>query len=186
MPVQIFVSDRAALRERGLATVLWGLALTAFGVAVLFLPELTGSVLIALIGATIFLVGLSLMYGAYRLREVAERMWVLALAPAVMVTLFGAFVWLFPGAVGTLILVFIAVMIILVGFGDIGASFMMAPVFSWWWLRLIRGLVMSGAGAWILLSGVSGLAAIGVLVGLWALLVGALTVTFGTLALRKA
>lgn len=179
-----FVRDRSALKERGLSTVMWGLALAAFGIAVRVWPELTAGVLIAMIGVTILLVGLSLMYGAYRLREVAERAWVVALIPATIVALFGAVVWAFPGAVGAILLILVAVMLILSGIGDVISSVALSPVFSWWWLRLLRGLLIGGAGVWMILSDLTGLAAIGAVIGVWALVVGGVTVAFGVLAAR--
>lgn len=179
-----FVRDRAALKQRGLSTVMWGLALGAFGVAVLIRPELTAGVLIAMIGVTVTLVGLSLMYGAFRLRDVAGGAWLLALIPATTVALFGAFVWLFPSAVGAVVLGLVAVMLILSGAGDVMSSFALASVFSWWWLRLLRGVLIAGAGVWLLASDLSGLAAIGTVIGVWALFVAAITVTFGVLSMR--
>lgn len=185
MEVKGFVRDRTALKERGSSTILWGLALAAFGVAVLVWPVLSAGVLIAMIGVTIMLVGLALMYGAYRLREVAERAWVLALIPATSVAVFGAIVWLFPDAVGTVVLVLVAVMLMLSGVGDVMLSFALAPIVSWWWLRLVRGLLVAGAGVWMILSDLTGLAAIGTVIGLWALFVAAITITFGVLAMRS-
>ncbi len=184
MAVQLFVTDRDALRQRGWPTVLWGAVMLLFGVAVLAWPELSGTVLVALVGATILAVGLVLAYGAWRLREYAERLWVVSLVPALVVAAFGAVVLAFPDAVGTVLLVVVAALVILAGIGDIASSFALVPLVTWWWIRLLRGALLAGAGVWVVLSDVSGLAAIGVLVGVWAVLLSAITIAFGALALR--
>ena len=184
MAAQLFVADRDALRQRGWPTALWGAAMLLFGGAVLAWPELTGTVLVALIGATILAVGLVLVYGAWRLREFAERLWVVSLVPALVVAAFGAVVLAFPDAVGTVLLVVVAAFVIIAGLGDIASAFALVPIVGWWWVRLVRGALLVGAGVWVILSDLSGLVAIGVLVGAWALLLGAITVTFGVLALR--
>lgn len=155
-----------------------------FGVAVLAWPEPTGTVLVTLIGAVILAVGFALTYGAWRLREVAERLWVVSLIPALIVTAFGLIVLAFPDEVGTVLLVVVAVFVIIAGIGDVASSFALIPMVGWWWVRLLRGALLVGAGAWLILSDISGLLAIGVLVGVWALLLGAITIAFGVLALR--
>lgn len=184
MAITLFVHDRAALRRRGWSFAMWGAALILFGVAVLAWPELTGTVLVALIGATILAVGLALVYGAWRLREVAERLWLVSLVPAVAVAVFGAIVLAFPDEVSAVLLVIVAALVIIAGVGDMAASFALASVVGWWWVRFLRGLLLVGAGVWVIFSDLSGLVAIGTLLGVWALLLGAITTAFSVLALR--
>ncbi len=184
MAIQVFVRDRAALRRRGWSIVLWGAVLMLFGIAVLAWPELTGTVLVSLIGVTILAVGLALVHGAWRLREVEERLWVVSLVPALIVVAFGVVVLAFPDAVSAILLMIVAVLVIIAGVGDLASSFALSSIVGWWWLRLLRGLLLVGAGVWVILSDLSGLVAIGALVGVWALLLGAITIAFGVLALR--
>lgn len=182
--LQLLVRDRESLHRHGWAFVLWGAALLLFGIAILAWPGLTGAVLVALIGAMILAAGLVLMYGAWRLREFAERLWIAALVPALMVAVFGAVVLAFPDSVAAVLLVFVAVLVIIAGVGDLASAIALSPVVGWWWLRLLRGLLMVSAGVWAITSDLSGLVAIGWLLGAWALLIGAITIAFGVMALR--
>ena len=184
MALRLLIHDRADLQQRGWSFVLWGLALVLFGVAVLAWPGLTGAVLVALIGAVILAVGLVLVHGAWRLREVAGGFWLAALVPALAVAVFGAVVLAFPDAVSAILLVIVALLVIIAGVGDIASAFTIASIIGWWWLRLLRGVLFVAAGVWMILSDLSGLVAIGALLGVWALLLGAITIAFGVLALR--
>lgn len=184
MATYILTRDRDGLQRRGWSFVLTGIALLLFGIAVLAWPTMTGAVLVALIGALILAAGLVLVYGSWRLREVAGGLWLAALLPSLAVTAFGAIVLAFPEGVSTVLLVIVAVLVIFAGIGDIASALAISTVFSWWWLRLLRGILLAGAGVWAIFSDLSGLVAVGALLGAWALLLGAITITFGALALR--
>ena len=184
MALQLFVRDRDALQRRGWATILWGIVFVVFGIAVLAWPELSGTVLVVLIGATILAVGLALVYGAWRLREVAGSLWIVSLIPALSVAVFGGVVLAFPDEVSAVLLIIVSVLVIIAGVGDMAAAFALSSMFGWWWLRLLRGLLMVGAGVWMIFSDLSGLVAIGALLGVWAILLGLITLAFGVLALR--
>lgn len=184
MAIQLLVRDTESLRRRGMSFIAWGLAIAAFGAAVLAWPELTATALITLIGLLILAAGLVLVYGSWRLREVAGGVWVVSLIPALAVTLFGLAVLAFPEAVSAVLLVIVAILVLIAGLGDIASAFALSAVVSWWWLRLIRGVLLTGAGIWVIFSDLSGLVAIGTLLGVWALLLAAITVAFGVLALR--
>lgn len=184
MAIDIWVRNPERLRRRGWSFVLWGAALLVFGAAVLVWPELTGTALVLLIGAIVFVAGLVLMWGAWRLRDAAPGLWLAAMLPALAVAVFGAVVLLFPDAVSTILLVMVAVLMVLAGAGDIASSLALISTVRWWWLRLLRGLLIGGAGVWLIFADVPGLVAVGALVGLWAIVLGAITVATGVLALR--
>ncbi|MBE0476113.1 MAG: DUF308 domain-containing protein [Coriobacteriia bacterium] len=185
MAIEIWVRSTEALKRRGWGFVARGLVFAAFGVAVLVWPALTGTVLVTLIGAVILLAGLVLLYGAFRLRDLVGGTWLAAALPASTVAVFGLVVLAFPHAVSSVLLVILAAFAVLAGIADIASSLALATVVGWWWLRLLRGLLLTGAGVWLIFADVSGLVAIGVLVGVWALMLGGLTVAFGLLALRS-
>jgi uncharacterized membrane protein HdeD (DUF308 family) len=185
MAIAVFVRDRDALRQRGWTAVLWGLALLLFGAAVLAWPAMTGRVFVVLVGALILAAGLVLVYGAWRLREVAPVMWIAALVPALAVAVFGGVVLAAPDAVSAVLLVIVAVLAILAGIGDLASALALSRIISWWWLRLLRGALLVGVGAWLIFSDLPGLVAVGAAVGVWALLLGGISITFGVLAVRR-
>lgn len=184
MAINLWVNDPETLRGRGTAFIVWGVALLLFGVAVLAWPNITGAVLVALVGACILISGLALVYGSWRLRERMAGLWITALLPALGVSVFGLVVLVWPDAVSTVLVLVLAALAIIAGFGDIVSALALVKLVVWWWVRMVRGLLLAGAGVWVILSGVSGLAAIGAAIGVWALFVGAVTLVFGVLALR--
>jgi uncharacterized membrane protein HdeD (DUF308 family) len=184
VPLQLLAHDSAAMQRRGWSFMATGAVLVLFGVAVLAWPELTGTVLVLLIGALILAAGLVLLWGSWRLREVVGQLWIASLLPALAVTVFGILVLAFPDAVSTVLLVIVAVLVVVAGLGALASAFALSAVFRWWWLRLLRGALLVGAGVWAIFSDLSGLVAIGAVLGVWSLVLGVITVAFGLLALR--
>lgn len=182
---KIWSTDREQLRHRATIVILWGVALAALGIAILAWPHLTGAVLVSLIGAMILVAGIFLAYGSWKLHEVAGSVWVAALIPSLAVAVFGGVVLFYPEAVGAVLLVVVAILVLIAGLGDLFLGFGLIPIVPWWWLRVLRGILMIGAAIWALTSDISGLAAIGVAFGIWALLLAVITITSGILALRK-
>lgn len=180
-----FSRDPQILQRRGYSFLLWGLVAVVFGVAVLLWPRLTAEVFVGFFGAAILVIGLALAYGASRLRDVAGRAWLGALAPALAIAVFGALMLIFPGAVATVVLIVMGALAVVVGIGDLASALAISAVARWWWLRALRGALLTGIGVWIVLTPVSGLVALGWVLGLWAIAVGALSVALGTAALRS-
>lgn len=185
MALKIWSIDREQLRHRATLAILWGVALAVLGVAVLAWPGLTGTVLIMLIGATILVSGVFLVYGAWKLHDIAGPLWIAALIPAVAVAVFGGIVLAYPDAVSNVLLIVVAILVLLAGLGDMFWGFALIPIVPWWWLRVLRGILLVVAAIWAITADVSGLAAIGVIFGAWLLLLAVLTIVFGILALRK-
>jgi uncharacterized membrane protein HdeD (DUF308 family) len=184
MAMQLWLSDRDALRRSWWSFSLWGGALVIFGIAVLAWPALSGAVLVMLFGMLILVAGLVLIYASWRLREFAGALWLGALFPALSVAVFGAIVVLFPDAVGTVLLVVLAALAVIAGLSDIVSSVPLSKVFGGWWLRLLRGLLLIAAGIWLIAADVGGLVAVGTFAGLFALVLGGITIAFGVMALR--
>ena len=184
MAITVWVKDPEVLKKRGPATIVEGVALTAFGVVVLAWPAITGSILVRLVGLCVAACGFVCAYGGWSLRAEGGRTWIAALVPSLAVALFGLFVFFSPNAVGQVLLAVVALLAILAGLYDIVLSFSILSIFSGWWIRFVRGILLAGAGVWMIASHVSGLAALGTFLGIWVLLVGAFTVALG-FAARK-
>lgn len=178
--------DRESLRRGGITAILLGILLLLSAVALLAWPELTGTVVMAIIGAVLLAAGLVLLYGAWRLRDVARALWLIALIPALVVAAFGLVVLVWPDVVGDVVLIVLAIIAVLAGLVDVVAASALLKLVPWWWLRLLRGLLLAGAGVWALFNDVSGLAVLGAFVALWAALLGVLSVASGIFALRDS
>jgi len=177
--------DREAVRRSGWIFLAWGVLLVLLGVALLAWPELTGAVLVALAGAFMAASGIVLIAGAVRKRSVQPKLWTFSLVPGVALTLVGAIALFFPDAVSTVFLMIVAVIALLVGLNDIAGAIVISPLVNWWWLRLLRGVLLVGIGVFVLLRNISGLVVVGTLLGLWVLVLGAVTLACGAFALAR-
>jgi uncharacterized membrane protein HdeD (DUF308 family) len=179
-----WTTDRESLRMRAVTFILWGVLLTVFGMALFAWPNLTGTVLMTIVGVFLAAAGAVLLYSAWRLRPVWGGLWVISLVPAVALMVFGIVVLTSPDLVGTLVLTIVAVLAVIAGLNDLAGALAIARVFSWWWLRLLRGLLLIGAGVWVIVEDISGLAVVGVAAGAWSLVLGALSIVWGVLSVR--
>ncbi|MCE5204197.1 MAG: DUF308 domain-containing protein [Coriobacteriales bacterium] len=177
--------DLEAIRRSGWLFVAWGALLVLLGGALLAWPELTGTVLVTLVGAFTTASGIVLVVNAVKMRSFAAPLWTFPLALGILLTLLGVIALFFPDAVGTAFLVFAAVVTLLAGLNDIAGAIAILPLVSWWWLRLLRGLLLIGVSIFVLLSDVSGLVVVGALLGLWVLVLGAVTLACGAFALAR-
>jgi uncharacterized membrane protein HdeD (DUF308 family) len=179
-----WTTDRESLRTRAVTYILWGVLLIVLGMALLAWPNLTGTVLMTIVGVFLAAAGAVLLYSAWRLRPVWGGFWVVSLVPAVALMVFGIVVLTSPDLVSTVVLTIVAVLAVIAGLNDLAGALAIARVFSWWWLRLLRGLLLVGAGVWVIVEDVSGLAVVGVAAGAWSLVLGALSIIWGVLSVR--
>ncbi|MCK8115382.1 HdeD family acid-resistance protein [Anaerosoma tenue] len=179
-----WTTDRESLRTRAVTFILWGVLLIVLGMALLAWPNLTGTVLMTIVGVFLAAAGAVLLYSAWRLRPVWGGLWVVSLVPAVALMVFGIVVLTSPDLVSTLVLTIVAVLAVIAGLNDLAGALAIARVFSWWWLRLLRGLLLIGAGVWVIVEDISGLAVVGVAAGAWSLVLGALSIVWGVLSVR--
>lgn len=179
-----WMTDRESLRTSAVTFILWGVLLIVLGMALLAWPDLTGTVLMTIVGVFLAAAGAVLMYSAWRLRPVWGDLWVVSLVPAVALMVFGAIVLISPDLVSTLVLTIVAVIAVIAGLNDLAGALAIARVFNWWWLRLLRGLLLIGAGVWVIAEDISGLAVVGVAAGAWSLVLGVLSIIWGVLSAR--
>lgn len=179
-----WITDRESLRARALTSIPWGVLLIVLGMTLLAWPSLTGTVLMVIVGVFLAAAGAVLTYSAWRLRPIWGSLWVVSLVPAVALMVFGVVVLVSPDLVSTLVLTIVAVLAVIAGLNDLAGALAIARVFNWWWLRLLRGLLLIGAGVWVIAEDISGLAVLGVAAGTWSLVLGALSIIWGMLAAR--
>jgi len=179
-----WTTDREMLRTRAVTFILWGVLLIVLGMALLAWPNLTGTVLMTIAGVFLVAAGAMLMYSAWRLRPVWGELWVVSLVPAIALIVFGVVVLVSPELVSTLVVTIVAVLAVLAGLNDLAGALAIARVFNWWWLRLLRGLLLVGAGVWVIAEDISGLVVVGAAAGAWSLVLGVLSIIWGVLAAR--
>jgi uncharacterized membrane protein HdeD (DUF308 family) len=172
------------VHRHGWPFLLWGIVVALFGVAVLAWPQLTGKALVTLIGLVMLGVGLVAVYGAVRLRELGSGIWLIALVPALVVAAVGLVVLFAPEAVSKVVLVVVAVIALLAGIWDLVSGISLLSAVRWGWLRTLRGALLVLFGVWVILTPISGLAALGWVVGVLALALAGISIALGILALR--
>lgn len=183
MPVAWVERGVHGAQRRAWPLVAWGAAVVLLGVAALAWPGLTAEVLIRLAGLAVLGVGLLLIAGALSLRETTS-LWLAALLPALAVAAFGAVVLFMPGAVATVALAVIGVFALLAGVWDVVTGVAAAAMARWGWLRAGRGVLLAAFGLWVLLTPTSGLVAAGWVFGVFAILLGVVSVSLGVWVLR--
>lgn len=177
--------DLEAIRRSGWLFVAWGALLVLLGVALLAWPGATGTVLVTLVGAFTAASGIVLVVNAVKMRSFTARLWTVPLVLGVLLTLLGVIAVFFPDAVGAVFLIIAAIFTLLAGVNDIVGAIAILPLVSWWWLRLLRGLLLIGVSIFVLLSDLSGLVVVGTFLGLWVLVLGAVTLACGAFALAR-
>lgn len=121
-----FISVAGAVRHRRteddwLVAMLLGLVSIGAGVVAVLNPAVTALVLVLVMGANALVTGVLDIYAAIRLRRIVEREWMLVLSGLAAVV-FGAIVFVVPGA-GALALVWlVSVYAILTGVLQLGQS----------------------------------------------------------------
>jgi uncharacterized membrane protein HdeD (DUF308 family) len=179
-----FTRDPAVLQRRGSPLLLWGLIVVAFGASILLWPRLTGVVFVTLAGIALLAVGLVFLYGGWLLRGVEGHPWLVELWPGFALVALGILGIALPDLVSTVSIVVLGALAVVVGIGDSVGAIRLANTVKWWWLRALRGALLVAVGLWIVLTPVSGLMALGWIIGLWAIAVGVVSITIGLLASR--
>lgn len=180
----LWITDRESLRRVGKTFVLWGVILLLLGVAVLVWPDLTGSLLVTLVGVLMLIAGALLLFGAWQARVIWGGLWWITAIPAIVLLVFGIVALASPELVSAIVLLVMAVVAIIAGANDVAGAFAVAKAFGWWWVRLLRGLLLIGLGIWLIASDVSGVAVLGAIAGVWAVVVGILSLAWGALVLK--
>jgi uncharacterized membrane protein HdeD (DUF308 family) len=176
MAYVMYANDARSLRRAWVPLLLWGLGLVAFGIAIIGWPEVLGRALVWLLGGFAVLSGAVWVWWALSLRRASEGIWAVTVIPGVVLIAFGVFTLLNPSAIGQFFLWVAGGAAVLWGLVDMFSSWRLRRFFPGWWLRLLRGLLVTGLGALILVQPASGLQAVAWIIGALPLAAGVLTI----------
>ncbi len=179
-----FSSDAGSLRRTWVPLVAWGTIVAAFGIVVAGLPGLTTSVFVFMVGLASVIAGLVWMSWIVSVRRSTGGWWTLAFVPGALLLLFGAYALLQPDALVTFLFKAVALLAVLIGLADMVGSWRLREFFAHWWMRLVRGLLIAGAGVVVFLQPATGMVTAGVLIGALFLAIGAVTIAIGLFARR--
>ena len=179
-----YTSDAGSLQRTWVPLVAWGTLIAAFGIVVAGLPQLTASVVVFLIGAGSVVLGLVWLSWAISLRRASSGWWTISLIPGVLLLVFGAYALLQPGTLAQFLFRAAGAIAAVWGVADMAASWRWRSFFRAWWLRLLRGLLVTGVGVLVFVLPTAGVLTAGVLIGAWFIVIGATTIVLGLAARR--
>jgi uncharacterized membrane protein HdeD (DUF308 family) len=179
-----YTSDAGSLRRTWIPLVAWGTLVAALGIVVAALPGLTTSVFVFMIGLASVIGGLVWMSWIVSIRRATGGWWTIAFIPGALLLLFGAYALLQPDALVTFLFKALALVAVLVGLADMAGSWRLREFFAQWWMRLLRGLLIAGAGVVVFLQPETGTVTAGLLIGLIFFAIGAMTIALGLAAHR--
>ena len=179
-----YSSDAGSLRRTWVPLVAWGTLVAAFGIVVAAWPGLTTSVFVFLIGLASVIGGLVWMSWIVSVRRSTGAWWTIAFIPGALLLLFGAYALLQPDALVTFLFKAVALVAVLVGLADMVASWRLRDFFAQWWMRLLRGILIAGAGVVVFLQPETGVITASMLIGLIFMAIGAMTIALGLAARR--
>jgi uncharacterized membrane protein HdeD (DUF308 family) len=180
----VYASDAGSLRRTWAPLVAWGTLVAALGIVVAGMPGLTTSVFVFMIGLASVIAGLVWMSWIVSVRRSTGGWWTVAFIPGALLLLFGAYALLQPDALVTFLFKAVALLAVLVGLADMIGSWRLREFFSQWWLRLVRGLLIAGAGIIVFMQPEAGTVTASLLIGLIFVAIGAMTIALGLAARR--
>jgi uncharacterized membrane protein HdeD (DUF308 family) len=180
----LFTSNAGSLRRTWIPLVGWGSLIAAFGIAVAVWPALTAGAFVSLFGLASIVAGLVWMSWIVSVRDKAGSWWVPAFIPGALLLLFGGYALTQPQALIGFLLKSVALVAVLIGLADMVASWGLRAFFTQWWMRLLRGLLVAGAGIIVFLQPETGVLTAGLFIGLIFLAIGAMTIALGFAAYR--
>jgi uncharacterized membrane protein HdeD (DUF308 family) len=179
-----YTSDAGSLRRTWAPLVAWGTLVAAFGIVVAAMPALTASVLVFMAGVGSLISGLVWVSWAISLRRASSGWWTLSFIPGVLLLVFGAYALLRPETLSLFLFRAAGAIAAVWGLADMAASWRWRAFFGEWWLRLVRGLLVAGVGVLVFLLPSAGQVTVGLLLGLWLVVIGATTIALGMAAHR--
>jgi len=179
-----YTSDAGSLRRTWVPLVVWGTLVAVFGIVVAGMPGLTASILVVLVGVASLAAGLVWVSWAISLRSATGGWWTISLVPGILLVAFGTFALLQPAALAQFLFRVAGAVAAIWGFADMVVSWRLRAFFAAWWLRLLRGILVLGAGIVVVVLPTAGLVAAGVFMGVWFVVIGATTIALGLAARR--
>ncbi len=162
--------------------VLRGVFALVFGIMALVWPGLTLGVLVILFGAYVLLEGILALAAAFKHRT--EKSWWLLLVEGIAGIVAGVFAFIWPALTAVVLLIFIAVWAILTGIFEICAAVQLRQEMAGEWVLGVAGSLSILIGILLIANPGAGALAVVWLIGIYAILFGALLMYLGFKARR--
>jgi uncharacterized membrane protein HdeD (DUF308 family) len=128
--------------------------------------------------------GLVWMSWIVSVRRSTGGWWTVAFVPGALLLLFGAYALLMPQTLVEFLFRAAGGVAALWGLADMVASWRWRSFFPQWWMRLVRGLLIAGAGVIVFLQPATGPVTASLLIGILFFAIGATTIVLGLAARR--
>jgi uncharacterized membrane protein HdeD (DUF308 family) len=158
--------------------VVRGIVAMLFGVLALLMPGITLTALVLLWGAYVLVDGATALVTAFRIRDRGRVFWAM-LAVGILGLLAGILAFLWPGMTALVLLTFIAAWSLVMGIFQILAAIRLRKDIEHEWLLGISGLLSVLFGALMLISPGAGALAVVWIIGVYAIVFGALLIALG-------
>src|SRR5687767_9739354 len=163
--------------------LLRGILALVFGVVALFFPAAAFLSLVLIFGAFAFVDGVFAIVSAFTSEAKSENWWWLILEGALGI-LIGVLTIIQPAAMGEAWLILIAAWAIITGILEVVTAIRIRKQIEGEFWMILSGLISVAFGMLVLINPVSGAFAIGVIVGIYAIIFGAMLIAL-SLRLRK-
>jgi len=167
------------VKKHGGKMTMWGVITMILGIICMSIPLVVGSSVALIIGIVVLIAGISRLWWGFKATG-SERVFLLVVG--VLTTLCGVVMLANPMFTAGVLTILLAIYFIADGIFEIMGSFSMRPEQGWGWL-LFAGIISLILGIMIWKQyPLSGLVAIGVLLGIKLIFAGLLMITVGTTA----
>jgi uncharacterized membrane protein HdeD (DUF308 family) len=168
----------SAVRKGGRSITFFGVVAIILGILAMLMPGLTGFSVVYLLGVVVLVAGIMRMIWAFQAGGLGRGL--LMFAIGLLTLLAGLFLLAHPLFASGLLTIMLAIYFILDGIGELAAGFKVRPAEGWGWL-LFGGIVsiLLGLMIWSQFP-LSGLWAIGILLGIKLFFIGLIMVTAGS------
>jgi uncharacterized membrane protein HdeD (DUF308 family) len=155
-----------------------GVAGVIFGLLTFMDPRITLVVLILLFGAYSLIDGIFASIAAIRNRK-AEAHWVALLIGGIAGIIIGVCTFLAPGISAIVLLYFIAIWALVIGFSEIMAAIRLRKIITGEWMLVLAGIASVALGVFLLSRPALGAIAVVIWIGAYAFVSGILLIALG-------
>lgn len=175
MPVVVYSSDPRTYRRIRVPFTLWGLALIAYGLVIALWPELSARLFVLLFGALALVAGITQLASVVIARRKLEGLaWMPVVAGVIAISV-GLLVLSLPDFTSQMFALVGGAISLAWGMSDLVIGWTGREYFPTWRWHMLRGALATGAGVFILTRPIEALIDAAMLVGIWAIVIGVLT-----------
>ncbi|GAB4275921.1 MAG: hypothetical protein Kow0056_05980 [Coriobacteriia bacterium] len=175
MPIVVYRSDPSTFRRIWLPFAAWGLALVLFGLFMIASPRLTGRLIVLAAGLLLLAAGVTQLASAVVAgRRITGLAW-LPVVTGVIALGLGVFALTQPETVARLFALVGGLAALAWGATDVAIGLTGRSYIRTWAIHALRGVLSMGVGVLLIARPLEALIGIAWLVGLWAVVIGAIT-----------